>query len=241
MTESGKHEKRHVSPGWLTTGLTMILVPLMVGLGFWQLDRAGEKRHIQKTVEERQSRPVVELEKIDSVELPRLHYQTVSFSGQWQPQVFLLDNQVQNGKVGYHVISPVKLGNGRFVLVNRGWVAMSPDRRLLPELQSVVAVEVTGEVYATDDLIKDAPIYAEQGWPRRVQRLHLPGLSRELGVPLLPVLVRLQADSPGALYVQWSAINMLPEKHEAYAIQWFAMSVALIIFYTLLGFRANNQ
>ena len=33
---------------------------------------------------------------------------------------------------------------------------------------------------------------------------------------------------------------MLPEKHVAYAIQWFAMAIALVVFYILLGLRGNN-
>jgi len=241
MTENETQARQNFLPGWRTTILTLVLLPLMVSLGFWQLDRAEEKRHIQKAVEGQQSRPPLRLEQVDAFELSQLHYRKVRISGRWQPEVFLLDNQVQNAKVGYHVISLFKLDNGSFVLVNRGWMPMNPDRNQLPEIPMIADGEATGDIYVNEDLIKDAPIYAESGWPRRVQRLHLPGLSRELGMSILPLVIRLQQDSPGALQVQWSPINMLPEKHEAYAIQWFAMSVALIVFYLFLGFRKDNR
>lgn len=241
MTESRNRKMRPFVPGWRTTILTLVLLPLMVRLGFWQLERASEKRLIQENVEKQQALPPLALDQLTTAQLPGLHYRKVHFFGQWQPQTFLLDNQVQNGKVGYHVISPVKLSDGRFVLVNRGWMPMNPDRSSLPDFPLAVDGQETGDIYVSDELTQDASVYAESGWPRRVQRLHLPGLSRELGVNLLPVMVRLQSGSANALQVQWSAINMLPEKHEAYAIQWFAMSLALVIFYGFLGFRVDNQ
>lgn len=241
MTESKNRIMQCFAHDWRTTVLTLVLLPLMVSLGFWQLSRADEKRSIQQNAEKQQLMPPLALEQLLADEFAELHYRKVSFSGHWQSQTFLLDNQVQNGKVGYHVVSLMKLDDGRFVLVNRGWVAMNPDRSRLPDIALAASGQETGDIYMSEELMKNTPVYAEAGWPRRVQRLHLPALSRELGVELMPVMVRLQPDSPSALQVQWSAINMLPEKHEAYAIQWFAMSAALIIFYLLLGFRANNQ
>jgi surfeit locus 1 family protein len=83
-------------------------------------------------------------------------------------------------------------------------------------------------------------IYPETGWPRRIQRLHLPMLSREINTSLLPFMIRLQKESPSALVIDWPVINMLPEKHQAYAIQWFAMAIALVVFYIVLGVRGNN-
>lgn len=241
MTQSERHEKRSFNAGWRTTLLTVVLFPLMVGLGLWQIDRAEEKRSIQREAEQQQAMPPLDMDAMSIAGMANLRYRKVQFSCRWLPQYFLLDNQVQNGKAGYQVIGLVQLASGQHVLVNRGWQAMHPDRAKLPIIPPAGTGMETGGIFLADDLVKDEPVYAEQGWPRRIQRLHLPALAREAGVELLPFVIRLDQGSPSALAVHWPVINTLPEKHEAYAIQWFAMSAALLIFYIVLGFRKEEM
>ena len=41
----------------------------------------------------------------------------------------LIDNRVHEGRVGFEVVAPLKLGEGPgYVLVDRGWVAQGPSR-----------------------------------------------------------------------------------------------------------------
>jgi surfeit locus 1 family protein len=60
-------------------------------------------------------------------------------------------------------------------------------------------------------------------------------------VDVLPVILRLREGSPSALVTQWPVVNIAPEKNIAYAIQWFAMSVALVLFYLFLSFRRETK
>ena len=63
-----------------------------------------------------------------------------------------------------------------------------------------------------------------------IQSYHFPLLDENVeGELLAPFVVRLAADQPGALRVDWQVINMQPEKHIAYAVQWFGMALALVI------------
>jgi len=48
----------------------------------------------------------------------------------------LLDNKVNRGRPGYHVVQPLRLADGRHVLVNRGWVAAPAHREQLPQLRT---------------------------------------------------------------------------------------------------------
>ena len=43
---------------------------------------------------------------------------------------------------------------------------------------------------------------------------------------------------PGALAVDWQVVNVSPEKHGAYAVQWFTMAAVLLMFYVL---RSSNM
>ncbi len=223
---------------WRTALLTVLLLPLMVTLGFWQLQRADKKREIQAAYELQQARPAMDLINLNMGEPQALHYQPVLLQGEWQQQSFLLDNQRLQGRMGYNVIGVLRLMDGRRVLVNRGWVIAPRLRSLLPTWSPpVVGAVERGEVYAIQDWLADGNVYAEPGWPRRIERLHAKALARELEVDILPVMVRLQAGSSSALTVNWPVVNVSPLKHVAYAVQWFCMAVALLIFYLVFSFR----
>lgn len=239
--------KRQFAFEWRTTLLTVLLLPAMISLGFWQLRRADENRGLIRAAEiQRELSPVgltqLPLERAGSDILGRQtgfwQYRPVILHGQWQPEVFLLENQTHEGHNGYHIFGVMKLAAGWRVLVNRGWVAAPVLRSELPVFPAAQAgVDEVGEIYISPQMEVDEPLFAEAGWPRRIGRLHIPGLARETGSELLPFVVRLQEGSPSALTVHWSVVNILPEKNLGYAIQWFGMSIALVICYLFFAFR----
>jgi cytochrome oxidase assembly protein ShyY1 len=52
-----------------------------------------------------------------------------------------------------------------------------------------------------------------------------------------PYPVNIDAGEPGALAVNWQAVNVSPEKHRAYAVQWFTMALVLLVFFVV---RSSN-
>ena len=87
--------------GWIPTLAVVLIVPLLLSLGFWQLDRADEKRALINRQNARKMQPVVQLsggfENADD-----LRYMNVAASGRYDAEhQFLIDNQVVNGKVGF--------------------------------------------------------------------------------------------------------------------------------------------
>jgi surfeit locus 1 family protein len=235
---------------WRTALLAAILLPVMIGLGFWQLQRADENSELLRVAEQYRQRqplalvPLVEnqiTQDIESGNFGAWHLQQVSIQGQWLEKYFLLENQMHEGRNGYYVIGAMKLASGRNLLVNRGWVIAPALRSELPVIPpAVTAVIEVGEAYVSQQILQETAIYAETGWPRRVGRLGVPEFAHELGLEVLPVIVRLHEGSPSALTAKWPVVNIAPEKNTAYAIQWFAMSVALVLFYLYVSFRPDT-
>ena len=97
-----------------------LLVPLMLGLGFWQLDRADQKRAHQDTLFSRlASAPVAGRDT-----LAPEPFQRVRLEGRFEAdRYFLVDNQVADGVVGYWVVQSFSTPQGVRWLVNRGWIA----------------------------------------------------------------------------------------------------------------------
>lgn len=232
-------------PEWRITLVVLVMVPLMVGLGFWQLQRAEEKAALAAAFEQRQLQPPADLGELWDMPEGSLAYTPVTLSGVFLPdKYFLLDNRIQGGRFGYEVVGIVELqGSDRMVLVNRGWIAADPARLQRPEVPAVSGLaRLTGHVYVAPG----APyLLAEQslegGWPKLLQAVEMDKLVPVVGAisggRVFSYPIRIDAGAPGALSVDWKVVNVSPQKHQGYAVQWFAMALVLSIFYLL---RSSN-
>lgn len=223
-------ERFRVAFDWRVTALVVLLLPLLVSLGLWQLDRAEEKRQLEALFAQRQAAGPVA---IDDLTLDGdLRYQPVRLRGSYLPdRNLLLDNRIHHGRFGYEVVTPFQLADDkRIVLVNRGWLAGDSARRSLPRIDAVVGiVELVGVIHVPQGSLMMLADETATGWPRVVQSIDIDSLRGALAGPLFPYTVRLQPTAPGAYEPNWSVVNLSPQKHTGYAVQWFAMSVALIV------------
>ena len=227
-------------PDWRTSLFTGLLLPLLLGLGVWQLQRAEEKQLIVRGWELRQQQSPQPLPPSDAGEAA-LAYLRVELRGEFLPgKQFFLDNRMRRGRYGQEVVTPLRLaGNGRLVLVNRGWVAADPARLELPQVITPAGVQrLLGTVYVP--LGTPYTLGAEIGsgpWPRQLLALDVEAMSAMLGESVYPYSVRLDADSTAALLAAWPLLNSSPEKHRAYALQWVSMALVLLCLYLL---RSSN-
>jgi len=232
---------------WKVTLLVLVLLPVTFSLGQWQLRRADEKRALIAEREAHQALPAVSLDQLPQ-DPAQLRYRRVVLSGSFDAEhCFLLDNQVHLGRVGYEIICPF-LDQSRAdqttthaVLVSRGFVAAPPLRSQLPVIPTVeTPISIRGEVYLpSGDQVLLANLQANDGWPKVVQVASIDYLKTLLvpnTAPLYPWLVRLDSDSPALLEPHWQVVNLSPEKHMGYAVQWFAMAATLV----LIGIGANT-
>jgi surfeit locus 1 family protein len=157
----------------------------------------------------------------------------------------LLDNKIWNGRAGVHALTPFELPDGRWLLVNRGWLPMAQDRRSLPAIPTdSVARTITGRLTApvtAGPRLGDADTLVTDHWPQLVTYLDVEDVGVALRHPLEPWIVQLGADdASGFGDRQWTAAVMAPSVHGAYAIQWLALSTAALIIWIALGFRRGE-
>ncbi|GAB3283413.1 SURF1 family protein [Parahaliea aestuarii] len=231
---------------WRTTLFTALLLPLLIGLGFWQLERADEKRALAQTFDERRALAPADIATLWQASADELAYRPALARGEFDPRRYLLlDNRVRQGRFGYEVIALFHLGDGsgRSLLVNRGWVAGDPARRTLPRVELSTGPQVIrGTIYVAPD---EPYLLGEQSlngdWPLVVQALEAPGFAAALGARLdrevFPWSLRLGPEEPAALAAEWPLVNASPAKHTGYAVQWFCMALALVILFLL---RSSN-
>jgi surfeit locus 1 family protein len=148
----------------------------------------------------------------------------------------LLDNRTYRGHAGYHVLTPMQLADGgSVVLVNRGWVPTGLDRAVLPEIPGP-AGPVTIEAVTSlppEKLFRlgDAEEH-NTGWPKVVQQPDLARLEQLLDTGLLPVILLLDASDAHGFVREWQPVyGVTPDKHRAYAMQWFTLALVLLLIY----------
>ncbi len=216
-----------LTPNYKILLLAIPLMPLLIWLGFWQLDRAEQKQQLLQSYQQRLAEPPIRFYGDETLS----NYSQVKVVGKFDNRYqWLLDNRVLKGRVGYEVISPFRLDNGATVLINRGWVQAPRLRSDLP-----VITKVQGRVTLLASLYRPSvnPLVSQNSnqiqWPHIINTVSFDEMALQSSLTLAPTYLRIDELSSAAFTTDWRVINTQPEKHTAYAVQWFAMALALCI------------
>jgi len=230
---------------WLLPAL--LLAAVFVRLGLWQLDRAGQKRDIQQQI------ATAGTLSLAGVSATSAAYSKVAGRGEYLPLPLLLDNQVQSGRQGVHVLSPLRLDAQRLLLVNRGWLPMAADRSELPPVPTPDGeVAISGRLAPLPGVgmrLGTQPALAAQQWPQLITyvdaQLLQQGFRTLLQQPdlqLMPQILKLDADAAhGFAGRDWALINFGPNKHTAYALQWFTLAATVLATFLILSLRRARR
>ncbi len=211
--------------------LVLCLFPLLMFLGFWQLERAVEKQGIVDEFTVNRQAPPAGIEALDGDD--NLQYRTALLVGELDAdRRVILDNRVKFGRPGYEILEVLSIeGFEPKILVNRGWVPAALDRDVLPDVPSVLGqVELRGAMYRTLGGYRlDDGIGVITKWPARVGWISSDRAAVLFAEAFYPYQLRLEAASPGALTTGWVTVAVQPAKHTGYAVQWFAMAAVLLL------------
>jgi surfeit locus 1 family protein len=232
---------RRFAPSIFATTLLILGVAAFVRLGIWQLDRAEEKQGLSERYEAgRQT--TLDLRAATAAAVTQ--YQHVRARGSYDPtRQILLDNMPsQHGQPGYRVITPFELEGGGTLLVDRGWVQMGTTRKDLPAIQvGSQSRQIAGRYDALPragielDVVK---LDATAPWPRVMNYPQRRDIESALDKPVLPGLVLLDAQQADGYEREWQTrFQFGPERHLAYAVQWFGLATAAIVIYLIVSFR----
>lgn len=216
---------------WPITLFVFVVLPCLLGLGFWQLHRADEKRELQRQFDALRAAAPVDATQLSDNAAP---YTRVQFAGRFDDaHSFLLDNRVSRGRVGFEVLTPfVPIGQTRVLFVNRGWIAGDPARQTLPSIPPLpAAMTVHGYVYRDSENRLVGAENQTQSWPRVIEQIDVGAMQAQFGGTAYPYTLRLDADSPAALVAEWPVVTSSPERHTGYAVQWFSMAAALLLLW----------
>lgn len=238
---------RYFQFSWIGLVVYLLLVTLLCRLGFWQLARAEEKK--QYLVQQEQALGVasINLNQQALLAIDTVRYQKVTVNGRYDnAHQFLLDNQIAEGKSGYFVMTPLFIdGQNRAVLVNRGWVALGSDRNTLPNVDiQTIQVKIAGRFNQFPSVgikLKGAEIPTKT-WPSVVQIIDSKVLSEKLGYELVDYLIELDPSVVEGYKRDWKMNTPIPpEKHQAYAVQWFGLALTLTALFIWISNKKRSE
>lgn len=224
---------------WIPLLIFIAVFSLLLRLGFWQLSRADEKGLFLETQSLRlMEKPVLLTELLKNT--AEYRYRSALLKGKYDSKhQLLVDNQIYMGKVGAFVMTPFILSDSeRVVFVNRGWVATDKARKQLPDVSmpmnnAEISIEGIINEFPSVGLILEGADMASEGWPSVVQIVNTDKLTKRFEYSFYPFQVQLKAEQENGYMRDWKInTRMPPEKHRAYAFQWFALA-ATLFFLTL--------
>jgi cytochrome oxidase assembly protein ShyY1 len=221
--------------------LTVVAAALFVRLGLWQLDRAAYKDTLVRRYAAAAVASPVAFDRVAAAP-PVDAFPRVAVDGRYlTDRIYLLDNPRHDARGGVEAYVPLALPDQpRLLLVDLGFLpgsgtGQAPQLPPLPQdavrLHGLylpppgIGLELGGDALA-----------GQAHWPKTTVYLDLAQVAKDLGRPLFPRVLALDAD-PAAIFQREHAFDfsaMPPARHRAYAFQWFSFAVAVLVIFVIL-------
>lgn len=231
-----------LTPRWLALNLLVVLLlPVMVKLGFWQLHRYEAKVQRNDRVSENKGRDTVPVGDLFAVgrDLPGGdQWRRATASGRYDTaHEFLVRHRQLDNELGFYVVTPFVTQNGTVLLVNRGWVANPASATARPDVPTAPTGQVTVTVRARpSETAERTGVQEREGLPAgQVMRIDSTLLGAALGgVPVYGGFGQLAEQVPQP--AEAPTVLPLPDAEDtglnlAYAVQWWIFVVALIVIW----------
>ncbi len=241
---------REFKPTLIPTLVTLLVLPILISLGFWQLDRADQKSVILAAVTKKMnSESLRSLPAKNDIENSR--YQHIELEGQFdQEHLIYVDNKIVFGKVGYYVVSPFLVSNSsKSVLVNLGWISMGQSRQELPSVKLPDGkILISGRIKTNLDNVYSLSdkSFDKVNWPLVVQWTSPKQLSNLLNIEIQPLIILLDKSKNKMNKLdkqfkrEWKFISSSPDTHTSYAMQWFSLALVLVLIFIAVNTKKIN-
>ncbi|UJP05997.1 MAG: SURF1 family protein [Nitrosomonas sp.] len=222
--------------------VSITLIAVFISLGNWQLSRAAEKNKQYEELILKSKQPPVRMAG-SLIKLQDYQFREIEAYGEFINDLTIyIDNKVYQGRAGYHVITPFKLKDSNLmVAVNRGWIAVGNDRRMLPKVikehgeMRISGMVISPEIRALEFSKQDAvigPVWSNFSLQR---------IQAETGFEFQPLIVLRHKSEDDGLVRDWVRPDSGATKNMGYAVQWFSLAATTLIIFIVLNVKRNNQ
>ena len=222
--------------------LILATMAFLASLGFWQLDRADQKRTIEASIQKANT-GVVELI-VNQNELLNKEYYEVRLQGSYiSDKQFIYDNQIVDQASGYYVLTPFVLtGQSNAIMINRGFIPWNGRRDQLADIAVDYAPrEIKIQVSKPIKRIELKTSDISNQFPVLIQAIDFDVIEEISSTSFVRVIGLLDPSSADGFVRKWEPYTGSIEKHIGYAIQWFLMALVLGIIGIRIGLKQRKK
>jgi surfeit locus 1 family protein len=235
-----------------TTVLVILGTVLCIRLGIWQLDRLDQRRTFNAHVEAMWAAPAITLpEEMGDFHLETMEYRSVQAQGEYDfSSQVVLRNQYNEDEYGYHLLTPLVIGEGIAVIVDRGWIPAEgndhPDDWRIYDTEFIY-VNLSGIVRQGQDRPDiggrpDPTLGPNQNGLDFWNNVNLDRFTDQMSYQLLNVYIQLdpkdEKKSPPIPFQP--EIELSEGPHLGYAGQWFTFAAILFFGYPVFIRKREN-
>ncbi len=207
---------------------------VLAGLGTWQVQRLAWKEALIERVDTRIAGPPRPLREIERLwgETGDVDYWPVEVAGEFDHDAEIYSYLTWKGEPGWNVITPLRLDDGRAVLVNRGFV---PDDQIDPQTRpgsqpagphTVTGLARNPLLAKPNAFLPDADLAAGKFYWR-----DFTAMTRAAGLEPASTLSFMVDAGPGeagdGLPVGGTTLIAFSNNHLQYAVTWYGLALAL--------------
>ena len=203
------------------------IILTLLALGFWQIYRLNWKLALIEQIENSLKNDPVELSNIE-----KTNYLRIKTRGDidFDKQIYLY-NLNDNGKPGFEVVNPIKIGDENY-LINRGWIPF--EKKDLPEINFVDQNKIVGTLMlqTKPSAFKPENDIEKNYWFTLNREDILKFTGRNFSQYIIYLNGNYKIPKPRVITAKIS------NNHKKYAITWFSMAISILLIY--LYFRKKN-
>lgn len=232
--------------------LFLVVLGVFLSLCAWQVGRAFDKEAIITMAQQKALLPSTLISpksllvSQNDQSWERYLYRKNKIQGTWLTKYnYLHDNITYDGIAGYEVLTPFRVVDGSVILINRGWIdkrqydeqqiLLSPDRE-----DATQTIEGIWVLPTTRFILKETPY--PLNFPKIIQHIKPEIIAKDIQHSLFPLQLRLESNQQGSsLAHHWVPVYGSPQKHYAYALQWFFFALILCFLYFKMNLQKNEH
>lgn len=221
---------------WLTLA-TVLALAVLVSLGTWQLQRLAWKTDLIERATERLAGPPEALPPaVDDA--AALDFRRIAVRGIYlHDQSVTFGYSVQGSEPGGRLLTPLRLEDGRTLLVDRGWLPEELPPNVPEPPQPTGLVELSGVLRYRGAIERTWLTPEDDPAGRRWFTLDPEPIGAALGLDLMPFVLVLEAsEGPAGLPRAAPVAVNFRNDHLGYALTWYGLAAGLVVIYLLVSF-----
>lgn len=222
--------------------MTIPILAVLCLLGNWQVERLAWKLDLTEKLELRYGLPPIAIPSTVS-DTDDWLYRHVSVTGRFlHTREMPLYGVGPNGRPGYDLFTPLLSKEGRYVIINRGWVPEDmKEQSSRPETIKAGEIKVTGvlrkswqkERFAPEnDLARNLWYYGDLQAMAKAQ-----DLDKVFPMYLYADKSSIEGEYPIGGRTRLKLVN----NHLDYAMTWYGLAIVLLVIYIIFNVRRRDE